>query len=370
MNRTARAVTAMGGGLLLVAIALMASRAASAEPLPLFYQGIRPLGMGGAFTAVADDENAMFYNPAGLNSIQGFGRFELLNPLVALSTNTREFAADLQDVADAQSDAQQAILAAALLDKWLGDHFHARASVFPNVTFHNFGIGVLGQGVLDGAVHNPAGSNALRVRGGYDVAGLVSGAIGFSPAGTTLRLGITGKFIRRELLDQSYTASDLVRQDGIDLGRDLRDGSGFGVDLGMILGLSLPLNPAVGVTIQNIGDVDLGAAGSLPQQINAGVALRPLLPFGTLTLAADMLDVTKELGADNDTAKRLHLGAELALPAILSLRTGLHQGYISAGATVDLRVLKLAYAYSIEEIGAFAGQTPDRRHVAQLSLGF
>jgi hypothetical protein len=76
------------------------------------------------------------------------------------------------------------------------------------------------------------------------------------------------------------------------------------------------------------------------------------------------------LGADSDTAKRLHTGAELKFPAVFSLRAGLNQGYVTAGATIDLRILKLAYAYSIEEVGAFAGQTPDRRHVAQLSLGF
>ncbi|MFQ6116642.1 MAG: hypothetical protein ACE5LQ_00090, partial [Candidatus Bipolaricaulia bacterium] len=28
--------------------------------------GVRPMGMGGAFAALADDENALFYNPAGL----------------------------------------------------------------------------------------------------------------------------------------------------------------------------------------------------------------------------------------------------------------------------------------------------------------
>lgn len=361
---------AIGGGLLLTVFALMTGRAASADPLPLFYQGIRPMGMGGAFTAVADDENAMFYNPAGLNAIKGFGRFELLNPLAETTTDTVEFVGDLRDVADADTDAEQAALATELLDKWLGEQFHARASVFPNLTLQNFGIGVLGQAVFDGEVHNPAGSNTLQVRSSSDLAGLVSGAIGFSPAGTTLRLGVTGKFVRRELLDQSYTANDLVQQDGIDLDRDLQDGSGFGFDAGVIWGLPLPLNPAVGVTVQNIGDVDLGDAGTLPQQVNAGVALRPSLPFGTLTLAADMLDVTKEVGTDDDTAKRLHMGAEFALPTVLSLRTGLNQGYFSAGATIDLRVLKLAYAYSIEEVGAFAGQTPDRRHVAQVSLGF
>ncbi|HIC95725.1 TPA: hypothetical protein EYP12_03740 [Candidatus Bipolaricaulota bacterium] len=39
--------------------------------------GVRPMGMGGAFTGLADDENALFYNPAGLASLEGirFGSF-------------------------------------------------------------------------------------------------------------------------------------------------------------------------------------------------------------------------------------------------------------------------------------------------------
>ncbi len=363
--------TARGRGIIVGLILVVGHTSVTwADPLPLFYQGIRPLGMGGAFTAVADDENAMFYNPAGLNKIEGFGRFDLLNPLVAFSTNTIEFAQDVQDIGDAQTDAEQATLAADLLDKWMGEHLHARAAVFPNVTFHNVGIGVLGQAMFDGEVHNPAGSSTLKLRGGYDVAGLVSGAMGFSPFGSTLRVGVTGKFIHRSLVDQSYTANDLVQQDGIDLDRDSLEGSGFGFDAGVILGLPLPLAPSVGVTVQNIGDADLGDAGILPQQINAGIALQPSLPFGRLTLVADMLDLTKELGTDNDMAKRLHAGAEFAFPSVLSLRAGMNQGYLAAGATVDLRILKIAYAYSIEEAGAFAGQSPDRRHVAQISLGF
>src|SRR5438045_1286820 len=32
--------------------------------------GARPVGMGGAFTAIADDSNAPLYNPAGLVQIQ------------------------------------------------------------------------------------------------------------------------------------------------------------------------------------------------------------------------------------------------------------------------------------------------------------
>lgn len=35
-----------------------------------FYSSARPMGMGGAFTAVADDANAVFYNPAGLGFVK------------------------------------------------------------------------------------------------------------------------------------------------------------------------------------------------------------------------------------------------------------------------------------------------------------
>ena len=53
----------------LIALMVVASFAQARE-LPKFFEGVRPLGMGGAFTAVADDENALFYNPAGLARVR------------------------------------------------------------------------------------------------------------------------------------------------------------------------------------------------------------------------------------------------------------------------------------------------------------
>lgn len=41
------------------------------QPLEAAPWGVRPFGLGGAFTAVADDENSLYYNPAGLTR-QGF----------------------------------------------------------------------------------------------------------------------------------------------------------------------------------------------------------------------------------------------------------------------------------------------------------
>ena len=281
-----------------------------------------------------------------------------------------DFLSDVLDVADAADETEQAALAADLLERWLGEHLHFRTGVFPNITFHNFGIGVLAQGVFDGEVHNPLGSNTLEVRGGYDIALLVSGAYSFTVRDNPLQIGATAKIVNRRLLDQDYTTRELVEQDGIDLDEDLKAGTGFGLDVGAIYSLPVYLEPSFGLTIQNLADTKLGDAGRLEQQVNLGVAVHPPITFGNVVVAFDWIDLTRQLGDDNDLAKRLHLGVEYQFPVILALRAGFYQGYFSFGTTVDLWFLNLAYAYYIEEIGAYAGQNPDRRHIVQLSLGF
>jgi len=40
------------------------------------YNSVRVRGMGGAFVAVADNKDALYYNPAGLNLMNSFGNFE------------------------------------------------------------------------------------------------------------------------------------------------------------------------------------------------------------------------------------------------------------------------------------------------------
>ena len=48
------------------ALALMSAGSAQALEGAWTHYGVRPLGMGNAFVAVADDFNSLFYNPAGL----------------------------------------------------------------------------------------------------------------------------------------------------------------------------------------------------------------------------------------------------------------------------------------------------------------
>ena len=108
------------------------------------------------------------------------------------------------------------------------------------------------------------------------------------------------------------------------------------------------------------------------QAISLGLSVSHEFSWLTLVGAADYLDVTKNLGDgdDDDMYKRLHFGVEGRLAKILSLRAGLYQGYTSFGATVDFKLLKIDYATYAEEIGAAAGDSEDRRHAVQVSLGW
>jgi hypothetical protein len=59
-----------------------------------FYSSARPMGMGGAFTAVADDINAVFYNPAGLAFKRKQGA-EISYGVIDQHTNSTGIAADI-----------------------------------------------------------------------------------------------------------------------------------------------------------------------------------------------------------------------------------------------------------------------------------
>lgn len=355
---------------LLIAIAIPSF--GQADELPLFYEGVRPLGMGGAFTAVSDDENAMLYNPAGLNQIKGFHQFEILNPTMEVNKKAVDFGTDLADILRNANESERFDKIIDFIGQRFGENLHGKISFFPNLVFHNFGIGILAQGVGNGEVHNPLSSSAIELKVTLDAALLVSGARQFEiKKKHPLLVGFTAKGVSRQQIDKSYTVRQIAEQK-FDIQTELNEEIGFALDLGALYPIPIPsrLNPTVGLSLQNIVGGDLGSAGELPSQVNLGVSLKPKIRYGKVLLAADIVDLTRNLGEDNDLAKRLHMGVEYKFPRILSFRTGLYQGYPSFGTTIDFWLVKFSAAYYIEEVGAFTGQKPDPRYIAQLSIGF
>src|SRR5262245_858022 len=60
-----------------------------AEEPAAFVQFVRPLGMGGAFTAVADDQNVFSFNPAGMVQRTG-GQLTILEIALGASKDTKD----------------------------------------------------------------------------------------------------------------------------------------------------------------------------------------------------------------------------------------------------------------------------------------
>lgn len=346
---------------LIIMFALLGSVAhLHAEELPSLYRGIRPLGMGGAFITLSDDENAMFYNPSGLNDVNGWN-IDLLNPSLEWSQNGSKLYKDFKDL-----DTSKQEDVATFMNNRVGEHQHIRAAVLPNFVMHNFAIGVLGQATGDIDVRNPGDPKVftdLKV----DFGVLVSGAYGFLDR--QLQIGATAKYVQRDGIHHVYTATEIAANnfDPLDQ-REKKSDSAF--DLGMKFNPKVVLSPSFAVVLQNITDLDFGELGVIPQQLNIGAAINPNFWILRTTFAVEVDDLTKRIEADKDLYKRTHLGAEVRFPKILSVRAGISQGYLTAGVGVDLWIVALSYATYAEELGAFSGQRADRRHIAQLSLGF
>lgn len=329
---------------------------------PTLYRGIRPLGMGGAFITLSDDENALFYNPAGLNDVREFGGVGIVNPLVEVSKASIKLYNDIKDL-----DGNDIIEVTNVLNKHLGKHQHIRTALHPNLYFHNFALVILAQGTMDLEVRNPAYPEVVT-DARSDLGGAVGLATGFW--GRMLQVGASAKVIQRQGVKKTFTALDIA-SGNFDPLEDMEKADDLSLDAGAKLNLPLPLKPTVAVVVQNITDLDFGTLGKIPQQVNAGVAINPsIIGLISTSWVIEVDDLTKQVGGEEDFYKRVHLGAELRLPKILSLRGGVNQGYFTAGLTLNFWILRVDGAIYTEEIGTYAGQRDDRRYAAQISLGF
>ena len=350
----------------LLFVFLFAAPLVHAKEYPSLFRGIRPLGMGGAFTAVANDENALFYNPAGLSG-QSL-RIGIFNPLVEVGEDSVELYQDTED-----TDLDDAGEVVELLRDHMGEVQHVRAALNPYGIWSVAGVGIgvagLGQTTFDTEIHNPIWPD-LETRVIVDYGAL--GGVGLKLPITGLQLGATVKFINRESLIETYTAADIAAE-GFedDIEDDIESGSGVGADIGIIYTFGIPFGDlSCGAVVQNIPEMEMSDAEDIKTQVNAGVAVQPDFKVVSAIFALDYMDIGDNVGEEDDLSKRLHLGAEVELLDWVAVRAGLNQGYWTAGVTLDLWIFRFDVASYAEEVGAHSGQREDRRYLAQISIGW
>ena len=261
--------------------------------------GVRPISMGKAFVAVADDANTGYWNPAGLAILN-------TTQLSVMYSNPMNY---------------DFIGAAAVKD--IG--YHTIGLAHPT-RFGSVGLNLAYMSVGDIYVVEDA-----------------SGPTGEKFADK--ELGFIFSYAKSIITDRLYMGANLkfVRQQVWD-----DKGSGMGLDIGT---LYQPLyNLTFGLMLQDLIKPEIklleeGVTDSFPRKMKLGVSYR-------------MMDDRLLLAADIDKAggrsTKLHVGAEVDPMKDLSLRAGYttDTGEISAGIGVRVSIFQLDYGFGFLNLGS------------------
>ena len=363
-------------GLLLATPLTVGSRANAGE-LHYTHYGLRPLGMGNAFVAVADDYNSLFYNPAGLARLKEWSG-EFLNPRAEISTTTMQTISDLSNLVSGSTGDTSAVLD--FLEKNTGKVQHLAGGLTPHLVFPGFGFGLGADLRTTISIHREISMDILA---GPQLIAPVAIAGNFFEGRLSVGAGV--KLVVQGGIDREFSINDInaftkKSGSGPKLADYVEGGYGIGSDLGLLFTPIKTMQPTLGVSITdfggtpftktNIGGTALGAPKTRLPSVNTGVSLRPWESgrmYLLTTAAADSINQPVHF------SKKFNLGSEWGYGDLLKVQAGLHQGEFSGGFQFDVFLLTLRFVTYAEQLGTYAGQDDslrDRRYAMQLKLLF
>jgi hypothetical protein len=342
-------------------LCLQLSSAHSSEFHPLF-RGARAQAMGNAFTAVADDEQAIFYNPAGLAGIKKFS----LN----LASVNGEVSNDLISSVTSLSSAFENP-GISTLNAFMGKNVYFRAQGTASLVLPGFGAAVLWDEQSALRLQNQS-----LIQATVGLQNTYGAQIGFGipllklrRKKGELRFGVAGKAMWRRGGFQNPTMTQLLTFDLKSIANNLDNfGSGMGIDTGLqfVYSLNKKLLLMSGVAVTDLGDTSFtNGVGSQKSNLTGGVAARFSHSDMVATLAYDYSHFFENM----DWKKKNHLGLELKFP-LLRLYTGLNQVYPTYGVGLDFWLIRLMYLSYAEEQLSSAPLNPDRRTMLNCSIKF
>lgn len=368
---------------LLIILIFILSNTIFAKEVYYMARSQQALLMGDAFTAVADDEYTLFYNPAALGRNEsvsfvplspGFG---LTDPLSGIDKFTN-FPSE----------------APAIANKLMDFPIYLQASAFPTVKMAHFGMSLFLNNqtsmVLRNSIHP-----ILDLRYIYDrgfIAGfaynLGNGSMARkdsmtkktqTSAGERLSIGVAIKHVTRQGLDGQFdlfgtkllnTISSGGGISGIKSALGFSTGTAWGIDFGTEYSRTEGASTftAAYSLLDFAGTRFTRTAGTsdVPMQKmygNAGVAFKQDFGIFDYTLSADL----HPLFGPVDFMRQLHLGARVGIPFI-KMFGGYSEGYLSYGAAFDIWPFNITAGWYGVETGAKFKQQEAKRFVLYFSL--
>lgn len=340
---------------------LFASFSASADPISVMHSNVRGLGMGDAYSALADDSSALFYNPAGLARVRGLNlKFFSLRAGVS-GQDAYDKIKDIQenDGGDEFSE---------LISELYGEHVWSGLGGEVAFTAPMIGIAVFNHADALIKVDNPVFPEIYT-----NVVNDYGYALGFGvPLSPFLHVGTAFKYIKRSGARMPFGASLIADLDPDKIYDNLTAwGKGYGVDAGINLVVPAPFFSAtLSAVWRNMGGISFRSDNpysSVPDEPN-DVTVGAALLFDTPLLSvAPAVDFRYLNDPDIPLMRKLNFGVEVGLP-LLDIRGGFHEGYYTAGFGVNLGLFRVDAATYGVELGANPGQIEDRRYVVEFTM--
>ncbi|AZO93985.1 conjugal transfer protein TraF [Halocella sp. SP3-1] len=315
----------------------------------------RSLGMGGAFTGLADDLSSLYYNPAGMVDSGLLGIQLDLGTMVSVSDELDE----LQDIPDKINDDSISDALSVIPDDV---NFMGQGQLAAN--FKSFGVAYTNKAFAESSNQgSSASADLFNLQEG--VLSLGNELIGLPFGVGRLVYGMNYRLIKLE--KESYAVSSATEVTKIE-----SDDDSFAIDLGLLMNMTD--NFRVGLQIQNLIKPDFDLSGDkeeshydgstwvidsdsyseemkLDRVGRIGASLR--VPIIDLTLAADI----DNLGFLSDTKddEVYHFGIEKDIIFNgLSLRAGTFSqedgdNYLTCGLGLNLKALHLDIAAASDD---------------------
>lgn len=379
---------------------------------------VRPMGMGGASVATANDQNAIWSNPAGISRIRKARSRSAVHflafPSIVAGANSEgiSFYSQLQNSSGSGTLANNIKSAIDSSSSQSSQKpIWGRLSANPKIIFEPTQDSPIAFSLFSNSrakltFVTDDGSESTQVEGITDV----GGTIGISMTNQTNRLnfGIQVRPMIRYAYDDKIDITTLTQNKVMEdrIKADANHGTGIGIDLGFMwtfadfwfptFGLAvfnLPtgcrddyLNPFTELRQKICGTTYSGTINNPeslflvdPTDIRAGISITPRLSNKmALRFAIDVHHLYFATGTTYyglpgvEPVKQAHAGVELFFgnPLMLnpfSLRAGVNQGNLTLGATVRFSFIAIEYASYGKDISADPTSVEDRRSLLSLT---